>query len=77
MSTFGAGTVWPFELLVYFCEEAVQFIQEEGDIFEDMGDCFTNAYEEVIQILNKEKTPLPVDGSNRSGCENGFERPGI
>lgn len=46
-----------FELMVYFCEVAVQSIHENGDIFEDMGVFFTDAYEAVVQTLNKEKTP--------------------
>ncbi|WP_010500077.1 DUF6155 family protein [Paenibacillus elgii] len=57
IKTIGKGTILPFELLVYFCEVAVQYIHEQGDTFEDMGDCFTDAYEEVVQILNNEKTP--------------------
>jgi hypothetical protein len=57
MNLIGKGTIWPFELLIYFCEVAVFYIHEHGDIFEDMGDRFTDAYEEVIQILNKEKMP--------------------
>jgi len=51
------GTEWPLELMVYFSEIAVQFIHEWGDISEDMGDCFTDTYEEIIQLLNKQKTP--------------------
>lgn len=43
--------------MVYFCEVAVQYIHDEGDIFENMGDYFTDTYEKVIQTLNKEKTP--------------------
>lgn len=57
MNLLGKGTIWPFDVLVYFCEVAVQYIHVEGDIFENMGDCFTDAYEEVIQTLNREKTP--------------------
>ncbi|WP_036736697.1 DUF6155 family protein [Paenibacillus zanthoxyli] len=57
MNRLGKGTSCPFELMVYFCEVAVQYIHDEGDIFENMGDCFTDTYEKVIQILNKEKTP--------------------
>ncbi|GAA0361911.1 DUF6155 family protein [Bacillus horti] len=57
IKTIGKGTIWPFELRVYFCEVAVQYIHEQADIFEDMGDCFTETYEEVVQILNKEKKP--------------------
>ncbi|WP_341281126.1 DUF6155 family protein [Paenibacillus sp. FSL H8-0537] len=57
LKTIGKGTIWPFELLVYFCEVVVQYIHEQANIFEDMGDCFTDSYEEVIQLLNKEKTP--------------------
>lgn len=48
MNLLGKGTIWPFELLVYFCEVAIQYIHDEGDIFENMGDCFTDAYEKVI-----------------------------
>jgi hypothetical protein len=57
MRSVGEGTIWHFELLVYFCEVAVQHIHENWDIFEDMGDFFTDTYEAVIQTLNKEKTP--------------------
>lgn len=53
----GAGTEWPFDMLVYFCEMAVRHIQDSGDIFEEMGDLLTEAYEEVIQTLNEETTP--------------------
>lgn len=56
MRNAGKETIWMFELMVYFCEVAVQYIHENGDIFEDMGDCFTDAYEAVVQMLNKEKT---------------------
>lgn len=57
MRNVGSETIWFFELMVYFCEIAVQYIHEYGDIFEDMGDFFTDAYEAVIQTLNKQKTP--------------------
>lgn len=50
-------TIWPLELMVFFAETAVQSIHEDGDIFEDMGDYFTDTYEEIIQRVNKEKTP--------------------
>ena len=50
-------TIWPLELMVYFAETAVQSIHEEGDIFEDMGDYFTDTYQEIIQRVNREKTP--------------------
>jgi len=50
-------TEWKLELMVYFAEIAVQFIHEYGDISEDMGDYFTDTYEEIIQWLNKERTP--------------------
>ena len=50
-------TIWPLELMVFFAETAVQSIHEDGDIFEDMGDYFTDTYEEIIQRINKEKTP--------------------
>ncbi|MCB8818350.1 hypothetical protein [Desulfosporosinus shakirovi] len=50
-------TEWPLELMVYFAEMAVQFIHEWGDISEDMGYYFTDTYEEIIQLLNKQKTP--------------------
>jgi len=43
--------------MVYFAETAVQSIHEEGDIFEDMGDYFTDTYQEIIQRVNREKTP--------------------
>jgi len=49
-------TIWPLELMVFFAETAVQSIHEDGDIFEDMGDYFTDTYEEIIQRVNKEKT---------------------
>ena len=57
MKRAGKGTIWPFELMVYFCEVAVAYIRAEDDIFESMGDLFTDTYESVIQTLNKEKTP--------------------
>ncbi|MCZ8516140.1 DUF6155 family protein [Paenibacillus filicis] len=57
MKVVGKGTIWLFDLMVYFCEIAVQYIHENGDIFEDMGDLFTDAYEAVIQSLNEEETP--------------------
>lgn len=57
MKNVGKGTFWLLELMIYFCEIAVQHIHENGDIFEDMGDLFTDTYEAVIQTLNKEKTP--------------------
>jgi|GEM_PF-968717 len=77
MKKIGNGTIWPIELLVYFCEVAAQFISKEGDIFEDMGDCFTDTYEEVVQMLNKEKTAELYERyndrlkviANTSGCE--------
>ena len=50
-------TIWPLELMVFFAETAVQSIHEDGDIFEDMGDYFTDTYEEIIQRINKERTP--------------------
>ncbi|SPF54460.1 hypothetical protein SBF1_7540001 [Candidatus Desulfosporosinus infrequens] len=55
MSKIAKGTVWSFELMVYFAETAVQYIHEEGDIFENMGDYFTDSYDKIIQMLNKEK----------------------
>ncbi|CAG7645291.1 hypothetical protein ACFQI7_25515 [Paenibacillus allorhizosphaerae] len=57
MEMAGQGTDWPFELMVYFCEVAVRYIHETGDIFEDMGDLLTDTYEAVIQALNMAKTP--------------------
>ncbi|WP_088189498.1 hypothetical protein [Desulfosporosinus sp. FKA] len=51
------GTIWPLELMVNFAETAVQSIHEDGDIFEDMGDYFTDTYKEIIQRINREKTP--------------------
>ena len=53
----GKGTLWPLELMIYFAETAAQYIHETGDISEDMGDYFNDTYEEIIQRLNKEKTP--------------------
>lgn len=50
-------TIWFLELMVYFCEIAVEYIHENGDIFEKMGDFFTDSFETVIKTLNKEKTP--------------------
>ncbi|WP_047154981.1 DUF6155 family protein [Aneurinibacillus tyrosinisolvens] len=44
------------ELMMCFAEVAVQYIHENGDIPEDMGDYFTDTYEEIIQQLDKEKT---------------------
>lgn len=55
MSKIAKGTVWPFELRVYFAETAVQSIHEDGDIFENMGDYFTDTYDKIIRMLNKEK----------------------
>lgn len=57
INTLGKGTNWPLELMICFAEIAVQSIHENGDIFEDMGDCFTDVYAEIIQRLNREKTP--------------------
>lgn len=37
MKTIGKGTMWPFELMVYFCEVAVQFIHEQADILFSNG----------------------------------------
>jgi hypothetical protein len=57
MKSISKETIRLLELMVYFCEVAVQYIHEEGDIFENMGDFFTDTYEKVVQTLNKEKTP--------------------
>ncbi|WP_281884842.1 hypothetical protein [Paenibacillus sp. YYML68] len=56
MRAAGAGTAWPFELLVYFCETAAQFIEDYADIFENMGDLLTDSFETVIQELNKDES---------------------
>jgi hypothetical protein len=57
MKSFTKETIWFLELMVYFCETAVQYIHENSDIFENMGDFFTDTYETVIKTLNKEKKP--------------------
>ncbi|MDR3587606.1 MAG: DUF6155 family protein [Desulfosporosinus sp.] len=55
MSKIAKGSVWTLELMVYFAETAVQSIHEDGDIYENMGDYFTDTYDKIIQMLNKEK----------------------
>lgn len=57
VNRLGKGTLWPLEVMVFFCETASDYIHYEGDIFEYMGDFFTDTYEKVIRLLNKEKTP--------------------
>lgn len=57
VNRLGKGTIWPLEVMVFFCETASDYIHYEGDIFEYMGDFFTDTYEKVIRLLNKEKTP--------------------
>ncbi|WP_438496823.1 hypothetical protein [Paenibacillus sp. IHBB 3054] len=57
VNRLGKGTIWPLEIMVFFCETASDYIHYEGDIFENMGDFFTNTFEKVIQLLNKEQTP--------------------
>lgn len=57
MSKIARESVWPLELMVYFAETAVEYIHEEGDIFESMGDYFTDTFDKIIQRLNKEKKP--------------------
>lgn len=57
LNKIAKATIWPLELMVFFAETAVQYIYESGDISEDMGDYFTDTFEEIIQRVNKEKTP--------------------
>lgn len=57
INRIGKRTIWPLEIMIFFCETASEYIHYEGDIFENMGDFFTDTYEIVIQLLNKEKTP--------------------
>lgn len=57
LNKIAKDTVWPLELMVFFAETAVQSIHECGDIFEDMGDYLTETYDQIIQRINKEKTP--------------------
>jgi hypothetical protein len=56
MNQIATGTIWTLELMVFFCETASRYIGEEADIDEDMGDYFTDMFQEAIDRLNREKT---------------------
>ena len=45
------------ELMICFVENAVKYIHENDDIFENMGDYLCNVFESIIKLLNKEKNP--------------------
>ncbi|MBD2846570.1 hypothetical protein IDH44_15325 [Paenibacillus sp. IB182496] len=57
INRLGKGTTWPLEIMIFFCETASAYIHDEGDIFENMGDFFTDTFEKIIRLLNKEKSP--------------------
>jgi hypothetical protein len=52
LNELGKGTPYPFQLLVEVVETAAAFMQENGDIEEDMGLFLLDVFDEIVDVLN-------------------------
>lgn len=58
MNELGLGTPYPFQFLVGIVESAVRYLEENGDMDEDMCLLIGDYYEEIVQLLNAEEADV-------------------